>query len=143
MVKKEIIVFQFLLLAYVILLAHAVIPHSHHRHHEDHPVAIPQSGHSHDVPHHEHERTGDQGNHAFFFLDQDVVLRLSQQRQSIPDYVAQDDHVLHFTDAGLVNGYSTIEYLPVLFSDASIPLLSSAYSQFLRVSCGLRAPPSA
>lgn len=126
-----------ILAANIILLAHAVIPHHHHEH--GNTAADP--GHLHEIPHHGHERHGDQTDHAFI-LDEEIVLRLTQGRQFIDISELQDNLSIQFQSTGLKSCYESIEYLPVLCSDASIPLIASSYICFTESCCGLRAPPT-
>lgn len=132
---KKITATLLLLAANIILLAHAVIPHHHHE--DDKSTADP--GHQHEIPHHGHERDGAQNDHAFI-LDEEIVLRLTQGRYLVDITELQDNPSLQFHS--IVSLYKPVEYLPVLNSDASIPLLPSSYISFTESSCGLRAPPS-
>jgi hypothetical protein len=134
---RKIAAFIFILSANIILLAHAVIPHHHH----DHDKSTVEPGHQHEIPHHGHERQGEQTDQAFI-LDEEIVLRLTQGRYFVEITELQDNHSLQFQSALLVGLYGLVEYLPVLNSDASIPLMASSYICFTESSCGLRAPPS-
>mgnify|MGYP000846712810 CR=1 FL=1 len=137
MQMRQITAITSILVAFIILLAHAVIPHQHH----DHDSSNTDPDHHHELPHHGHERDDAQTDHAFI-LDEEIVLRLTQER-----YLVEITELLHkvslqFQSIGLSSLYEPVEYLPVLNSDASIPLLASSYISFTESSCSLRAPPS-
>ena len=134
---KKIAAIVLILTANIILMAHAVIPHHHHE--DDKSIADP--GHQHEIPHHGHERDGAQTDHAFI-LDEEIVLRLTQGRYFVDITKLQDNPSSQFHSIGLVGHYKPVEYLPVMNSDASIPLMASSYICFTISSCGLRAPPS-
>lgn len=134
---RQITAITSILVAFIILLAHAVIPHHHHEH--DKSTADP--GHKHEIPHHGHERNGAENDHAFI-LDEEIVLRLTQGRYLVEITELQHKVSLQFQSIGLASLYEPVEYLPVLNSDASIPLLASSYISFTESSCSLRAPPS-
>jgi hypothetical protein len=126
-----------ILTASIILIAHAVIPHQHH----DHDSSNADPDHHHELPHHGHERDGEQNDHAFI-LDEEIVLRLTQGRNFVDITDLQDNQSLQFQSIGLVSHYKPVANLPVMISDASIPLIASSYICFTESSCGLRAPPS-
>lgn len=134
---KKIAAIVLILTANVILMAHAVIPHHHH----EHAKSTTDPGHQHEIPHHGHERDGDQTDHLLI-LDEEIILRLTQGRHFINIPELQDNPSIQFQSIGLVSCYKSIGYLPVLFSDASIPLIASSYICFTESSCGLRAPPT-
>jgi hypothetical protein len=137
---RKLAAFILILSANIILLAHAVIPHhhdSHSQHHDEGTV----SDHRHDVPCHDHERKGSQGEEAFI-LDEEMLLRFNHERQSIIFAKIQDNFLSQYQIIGIISRYKPIEYLPVLISDASIPLIASSYICFAESSGGLRAPPS-
>ncbi len=137
---KKFSAFSFILLANIILLAHAVIPHHHH----DSVICIKQNHcqddripYNHNVTEHNHQHDGNK-NSTSCILKQSVVVPTSQGRQlkscdnysgnHNPDYYTQS----HFGISDLQADSKVVAYYPV---QAFYLLL------FVTSALGLRAPP--
>lgn len=133
--------FIFLFSAILILLAHAVIPHHHH----SLEVCFADS-HCHDADeNHEHSKPdcdhNDTKNDDCCVLNQVVLLPANSMRHEFNCAICNDFNppydgtptILSYTDFS-VGSLSNKAKVP-------IPLIESAYIQFVVLSSGLRAPP--
>jgi len=138
MFRKSLTVF-FILLANIILLAHAVIPHHHHTSDICIVNNVENAPHDNCTTHnHEHEKKSDA-----CALNQVLVIHSQQIRYEINDIDFADNNQSIFDDiqAGFVNDGMGDLY-SINASNSKPPLLASTYSLFAGNSIGLRAPPS-
>jgi len=140
---KRISAISFVLLANIIILAHAVIPHHHHKSEvcfvNSHCQANDES-HKHTAAGHDHEHDGNNFCQNCV-LKTVVILPANHLRQEGKSFNCVDNrpefdgfHAILF-DSGL------IKHILPDFSNTPPPLLSSSYSSLVRIGLGLRAPP--
>jgi hypothetical protein len=132
----------FLMLANILLLAHAVVPHHHH----NHQVCFVNSHCNHDDPTHEHDRNRDshshdgENNHDNCVLKEPVAVFSNQWKidlkiTDITDRTGADD----FHNCALCDG---TEFQCFLLSSFIYELnTGSSYPSLVSSSLGLRAPP--
>ena len=146
---KKAITLSVLLLANIIILAHAVVPHHHHN---QVPVAINTSHHEHSSDatheHHHHDDTapvehkGDSHGHGVVeeCLLEKAFIRIGSDKQA---FQALDfDFNLLPCIVSLFSGYP----IPQITDDDGLPFrqkpyLLSYHTEYISVSLGLRAPP--
>jgi len=147
---KRAISLSFILLANIILLAHAVIPHHHH---DTIPVVI-ISHHEHDRKAHEHHHHHDDNepvnscdasdSHAHNGFEDCILanlfFRLENERQEFQ--TVNCDFGLLLWLSPLLSGYE----LPPIINDTGLPfrqhpLQPSYFTDYISQSLGLRAPP--
>jgi hypothetical protein len=130
--------FLFLLVANLILLAHAVIPHHHHN-----LVVCIEGSHCQDSENHEHsncnhtdDETGD-----CCVLNQLVLMPGNNMRHEI-NCAISDDFNPPFDGTPIILSYTDFNVGPKsIKAKVPIPVIQSAYTQFVALSSGLRAPP--
>lgn len=138
---KRITAFIFILLANIVLLAHAVVPHQHYfghvcigtEHSQDNEATHESNS---TEPDHKHD-----GNNTSTscVLKQAVVLPTNQSRQEC-DYISYtDNNSTKFLFALFNSG--TESAVLVLLCEASDKVIIPSYSSFVNTSLGLRAPP--
>lgn len=136
MFRKSLTAF-FIILANFILLAHAVIPHHHHK--TDICIANNVDNVAHDncdTHNHKHENEGDA-----CVLNQIVVIASQQIRFENKDFDC-DDYQSQFDGIHAVLLNKSADKLCTLNSSSTKPpLLAFTYSLFAGNSLGLRAPP--
>lgn len=142
MIKKKTAIF-FILLANIIILAHAAVPH----HHLPYQVFIissqcseDESGHKHlDAGHnHDHDNKND---NEYCLLKQVVGIPANSVRQECGcDYFADFHHDLGGFQAIIPDYEFACPSLSVSFN-LRPPLLSSSYTCYASCVLGLRAPP--
>ena len=131
-----------MLLANLVLLAHAVVPHHHH--HEQ--VCINNTccredvmDHEHNTPEHNHQHDGGK-NTAACVLKQEVVLPSNQGRQECDFVNSTDNHSYDFLFTLFNSGAET--GIPDFHTVASTPDITFSYSVHVTNSSGSRAPPT-
>lgn len=144
---RKVVALTFLLLANIIILAHAVVPHHHHN---QVPVALNVAHHEHDsdaiYDHHHHDDTapaehnGNSHGHGGIeeCLLEKAFIRIGNDNQAFQSL----DFDLLPCIISLFSGYST----PKIADDVGLPFrqkpyLLSYHTEYISVSLGLRAPP--
>jgi len=138
---KKLTAYSFLIIANIILLAHAVIPHHHHesvvcveqKHCQD--DAIP---HNHNVAEHNHQHDGNK-NSTSCILKQSFVVPTSQGKQLKSCDNCSDNHNHDFYTLSNI-GYCDLQ--PVSNVVTYYPVHSSYLLSFVTSTLGLRAPPT-
>jgi hypothetical protein len=140
---KKITAYSFILLANIVLLAHAVVPHHHH----ETQVCIEKThcetdfeAHKHqpNEENHKHNHEHDGNNGSLCVLKQAIVLPVHQSRQLDGCSDCSDNHnhdFFIFSDFGYVDLQPDFEVVTY------IPEFSSFLISFVTTSHGLRAPP--
>lgn len=156
---KKVAAISLILIANLIMLAHAVIPHHHHHeteicvdtsHYVDHNKCHEHSDadhqHNEDLPSadifHQHEH--DQNNDSQCCLVKPVVILPSNSFElECKSYQAQDNS-LHFDNYAFLNkGLSLKTEYPIKRFKELSAILATLYPQISKQSFGLRAPPLA
>ena len=142
MIKKRTAIF-FILLANIILLAHAVIPHHYHQeqvcivneHCQNDSIA-----HNHNTSGHNHQHDGD-NNSESCALKQAVGIPANSVRQEFKWRGCDDNHLefVHFQAVLFSSEFTS--FVPQIIQNAQIPLILSSHFNFVSTSLGLRAPP--
>jgi hypothetical protein len=133
-----------ILLANIILMAHAFVPHHHHKSEVciDNPY-----GHA-DSDSHKHSDIEKNNNHdgknekEYCVLKEFVAIPINRLIKEIKSFDYSDNHVLldKFHSILLDNGLKA--FVSLIKAKAYLPLNTSSYIHFLETSLGLRAPPS-
>jgi hypothetical protein len=130
-----------MLIANMVLLAHAVVPHHHH--HEqvciDNTCCKEDADHKHNTPEQNHQHDGDK-NTATCVLKQAIALPANQGRQEFDSVNSPDNHSHDFLFTLYNDGAET--EIPAFPSLVSTPEITFSYSTYLISSLGLRAPPT-
>ena len=142
MIKKSTAIF-FLLLANLVLLAHAVIPHHHH----NSQVCITNSysnskseAENNCSSDHKHKHEGNKNTESCI-LKQIVVVPSNNIKQEFKYFEYKDIH-FQFNDFQSIIYYSELEtFVKILRTNTEAPLIPSFYTQYLNSGLGLRAPP--
>ncbi len=146
---KKAVALTFLLLANIIILAHAVVPHHHHN---QVPVALNTSHHEHSSDathdHHHHDDTvpaeHNDNSHGHGGIEdcllEKVYTKVGSDRQAFQ--TLDFDFNLLPCIIPLISGYS----VPSIADDVGLPFrqkpyLLSYHTEYISVSLGLRAPP--
>jgi len=137
---KRTTAFVFLLVANMILLAHAVIPHHHHQAQVCVERRHCQANHTaqHITPKHHHHHEGKDSS-TDCVLKQAVVLpanQIKQENDCLNSRIDSQDYpytLFISEDAAFISGNCVAE---------SIQNISSSYPYYINTSLGLRAPPS-
>lgn len=142
MIRKGTAIF-FILLANFIMLAHAVVPHHHHKSQvciESNHCLSDSYAHNHNTSAHDHEHDGGAGTENCA-LKQAVVISTNSVRQEFKCLDCDDNHpqLIHFQAILFSNKF--ISFIPKIGSNAQIPFITSSYLHSLQSSLGLRAPP--
>jgi len=143
MIGKTTAIF-FLLLANIILLAHAVIPHHYHQEQVCIVNAHCQNdskAHQHNASGHNHEHDGSEGTQNCV-LKQAVAIPANSLKQEFKCLGCDDNHspLVHLQAVLLSHEFNS--FVPKIISIAQIPLKTSSHSCFVHSSLGLRAPPT-
>lgn len=137
MIKKGTAIF-FILLANIVLLAHAVIPHHHH----ELQICIQRTHCDDDVTHTpyspEHNNRPDGNDHTNCVLKQAVIIPSTQSR-----YLKNCDKCTdtHNHDFYIISSFRYIDLLPVSQVVTYLPEFPSFFTTFVTPILGLRAPP--
>ena len=142
MMKKGTAIF-FILLANIILLAHAVVPHHYHQN----KVCVNSShcqsdsyAHQHDTSKPNHEHDGENDSH--FCVLKQVVFITSNQWDQFDKCLFGSYKPLSLLDFQAVlfdNGFNAL--IPRIVSTGQTLFKTSTYLSFVSSSIGLRAPP--
>jgi hypothetical protein len=145
MIKKK-TAFIFVLLANIVLLAHAVVPHHHH--HNANEICISTSDCETDCKEHKHITPacthGHENNEKSecCTLNQFVVIPATSIRQE-NNWVGCPDNKGTFDDFQAILFYYVLKAdVPILETDARLQFTTSFFTQFVVSSLGLRAPPT-
>lgn len=137
---KKITAYSFILLANIVLLAHAVLPHHHHEQIvciENTHCACDTDAHVHNTDAKDHQHDGN-ANSTACVLKQAVLIPSAQGRilntcQNCSDNHNHDFYILsNFGYADLQSSPEVVTY---------IPKFPSFFISFVTISLGLRAPP--
>ncbi|MGV8112681.1 MAG: DUF6769 family protein [Lentimicrobium sp.] len=136
---KKLTAFSFILLANIILLAHAVFPHHHH----EQLVCIERTHcvddatpHTQKSPEHNHQHDG--ADNTTCVINQAVIISSSQARFVNNCDNCSDNHNHDFYN---LSNFGYIDLLPVSEVITYIPEFSSFLISYVTTSLGLRAPP--
>ena len=137
---KKITAYSFILLANIVLLAHAVVPHHYHQ-----IVACVESSHcpdnnvpyNRDTPEDNHENDG--SSSANCILQQAVIVSSNQGKNETDCIFCSHNHSLDLQFTLPYNGNEAI--IPIFSIVASMPDVSFCFSSYITTSLGLRAPP--
>jgi hypothetical protein len=133
--------FLFLLVANLVLLVHAVIPHHHH----SLEICITDSNCQDACENHEHsnsncDHTGNETDDCCV-LNQLILLPGNNMRQETNCTIG-DDFNPPFDSTPIILSYTDFNVGPKnIKAKVPIPVIQSAYTQFVVLSSGLRAPP--
>lgn len=139
--KRKKVALIFLIVANIILLAHAVLPHHHH----DKVVCVESShcqtadlGHKHSAKAHSHQHDTENSNCCV--LKQAVAIPANQTRNETECDGCSVDHSFdtHFTLTKIV----TVGAIPEKLVAHSVPDFSFWIPSYIAHSLGLRAPPT-
>jgi len=134
----------FILLANIVLLAHAVVPHHHHKGlfcTEVTNCQIVSEDHRHHLSEPTHEHNGDKSAENCV-LKQIVVVPVNSLRHEFKCVVCDDNHALVDDFQAVLSKSEPLFFVPSLVSNAQIVSNFSPQSIFALSSIGLRAPPS-
>lgn len=144
MIKRKISLF-FTLLANIVLLTLAVVPHHHH----DGEICIINpichSGHEdcdHNNTSHDHGNNDNDDNH-FCLLEQEIILPSNNLQHLLKDLDSIDNQPGFDGFWNILNESEFITYVPPEYSNIHFGFKSSLYSCFVSQSIGLRGPPTA
>jgi hypothetical protein len=139
---KKLAAYSLILIANIVLLAHAVIPHHHHHlvvcivntHCHDDSLA-----HNHDFSPKDHEHDGNTNSNTCV-LKQAVVIPTSQDKlfKSCDNCTNSHNHNFY-----ILPNFEFADLLPVSEVASNIPELSFFITPFVRLILRLRAPPIA
>lgn len=137
---KKLTAYSFILLANIVLLAHAVVPHHHHQsiacvessHCQDDNIA-----HKHNAPADNHQHDG--SSSANCILKQAVIVPSNQGKNETDCVFCSLNHSLDLQFTLPYTGNEAI--IPIFSIVASIPDVSFSFSSYITTSLGLRAPP--
>jgi hypothetical protein len=133
-----------ILLANIVFLAHALVPHHHH---ESQVCLESCSCHS-DCSTHKHNTTAHNHNHdgsdcsENCVLKQTVVIPSNQFRQELKYAAGENHHSPYHNFHAVIINCEQLSFVPKIISIAQIPLIISSHSGFTPGSTGLRAPPA-
>ena len=142
MIRKKTAIF-FILLANIALLAHAVVPHHHHKSLvcvESNHCQSDSDTHNHNTCAHDHEHDGDAGTECCV-LKQAVVIPANSVKQEFKFLGCDDNHSLFVHFQAILFSNAILSFVPRIIQNAQISLKTSSYSFFVSTSSGLRAPP--
>lgn len=131
----------FILLANIILLAHAAIPHHHHKGQvciESSPCETDCESHEHDATKNDHEHNC---NTVSCVLIQDVILPSNYINQVSKSFNYPCNQPNFEGSQAILFNSGLIRFIPPNLPIKLIPLISSTYSCFVRTGLGSRAPP--
>jgi hypothetical protein len=133
----------FILLANIVLLVHAVVPHHHHKSLvcvESNHCQSDNSAHNHSTAAHDHEHDGSAGTENCV-LKQAVVIPVNSVKPEFRCLGCDDNHSPFVHLQAILFGNEFNSFVPKIISIAQIPLKTSSHSNFVSSSLGLRAPP--
>lgn len=143
MIRKRIAIL-FVLFATILLLAHAFVPHHHHKDHiclSPHHCSADGHAHESEIPINDHQHDG-QNDSEFCVLKQAVFIPSHQNY--FDKYWPGNDKPLPFLDfQAIVFANEWISDEPGIVLSVFECTADSNYSQFAISSSGLRAPPAA
>jgi hypothetical protein len=135
---KKVTAYSFIILANIVLMAHAVLPHHHHQR----VVCVESSHcqndndtHNHNTPEDTHQHDGNTSTNCI--LKQAVIVS-SNQGKNETDLVFNSHYHsldLHLTYTG------TKDIIPIFRIITLVTDVSFSFSSYLTTSLGLRAPP--
>jgi hypothetical protein len=137
--KRRITAIIFILLANIVLLAHAVIPHHYH----EVKICLENTHCQNDETHHqgttedEHEHDGDKSSRTCI-LNQSVILFSNQKKEAFFVIYDTDRHQQFFT---VINSNGINEIQSTVLWDDLFPTTHTGYSSYIFKCIGLRAPP--
>jgi len=143
MIKKRAAIFL-ILLANIVFLAHAVVPHHHH----ESQVCLESCSCQSDCSTHEHNTSAHNHNHdgsdcsVNCVLKQTVVIPSNQLRHELKYATGENHHSPFNNFHAIIINHEQLSFAPKIISIAQIPLIISSHSQFNSGSTGLRAPPA-
>jgi cell division protein FtsL len=131
--------FIFVLLANMVLLAHAVIPHHHHQQQvcvESTHCLNDEYAHTHESSQHNHHHDGSADNCCI--LKQAVFITTVQLRLSDSNNTCLDNHTLNFI---ILSDFGFDEFYSLSVIASCIPEISFTITSYVTKTLGLRAPP--
>lgn len=137
---KKLTAYSFILLANIVLLAHAVVSHHHHQivvcvessHCQDNNIA-----HKNNTPEDNHQHDG--SSSANCILNQAIILSSNQGKNETDCVFYSHNRSLALDYTLSHTGNDTI--IPIFRIVASAPTVSFSFSSCITTSLGLRAPP--
>ncbi len=145
MIKRVTAIF-FILMANIILLAHAAIPHHHHNNRFCIIDLHAQTGceaHQHDATeHHHHEHDGNK-NSELCVLKQDIVIPSNQLKLDCKSFEYKDNHSPFNNFQAIIFKNELSVFAPIFVSCVQKILKTSGHACFISSAIGLRAPPIA
>lgn len=134
----------FILLANIILLAHAAIPHHHH----DLQVCIDhklcedhRTPHTHSPLEHDHQHNGNDSSDCCI-LKQLVLLPSNQDKQECKCSFLTDGHSSDDGFQAVLFDNEFLSFRSIVALNTDVPLRTPPYIVFVNNSLGLRAPPT-
>lgn len=138
MIKKTAALF-FILLANIILLAHAVAPHNHH----NGLACICKTGinaHPQESSNSNHKHNG-KNSSDYCILTQLIVVRNTQVKLECKNVDFTDNHSqFDGIQAILINNIFKV-FHPIYRTNVHLPQIGTLYNHFVNTGLGLRAPP--
>jgi hypothetical protein len=137
---KKLTAYSFIILANIVLLAHAVFPHHHHEQQvciERTHCASDAEAHGHNTDAKDHQHDGN-ANSTECVLKQAFVIPSSQAKFVNNCDNCSDNHNHHFF---ILSNFGYVDLQPDFEVVTYIPEFSSFLISFVTTSLGLRAPP--
>jgi len=140
---KRISALFIILLVNIILFAHAVIPHYHHK--SDVCIVSFHSqtnseAHKHRTTDHKHEHNSE-SNTEYCASKQVFVLPSNQVKQEYKCLDRADNYLQLDKLQSIVTAINSYWHLPTFLSNTQLLLFTSSYSSLVSTNLGLRAPP--
>ena len=136
MIKQGATLF-FILLANIILLAHAAIPH--HNHNKEVCIVNSHCQTNSNDSKHKHDSKKDT---ECCILKQVVVILTNSVRQECNFTDLNDNHQPLYDYQAILLNYELELFVSKFATNPHVPLISSSYTHFVSTALGLRAPPT-
>lgn len=136
---KKLTAYSFILIANLVLLAHAVLPHHHHEQQvciEQTHCDSDQDAHIHNTPAQDHQHDGT--DNTTCVLKQAVIVPSSQAKSVNSRDNCSDNHNHDFY---ILSNFGHVDLQPVSEVVTCNPEFPSFFISFVTTSLGLRAPP--
>lgn len=137
---KKITAYSFLIIANIVLLAHAVIPHHHHHQQvciENTHCVDDEFAHTHDSSEHNHHHDGNNSDNSCY-LKQAAVISSVQSKLSHSCNRCPDNHHHDFI---ITPNFEFDEFHSFSAAVSCIPEISFTITSYVTRTLGLRAPP--
>jgi hypothetical protein len=134
----------FILLANIILLTHAVVPHYHHKSKicfVNFHTQTDCDEHKHSDIKHEHKHDG-KNEKENCILKEVVAIPSNRILKDYKNFVWHDHHQKFDGFQAVLFCNELIAFVPIVKSNTFVPLISSSYINFVNISLSLRAPPT-